>query len=84
VAMLVWKLNAIIIDVETTFFHGDLQEEIYMDLPAGMTGFKDECLLLVKPIYGLVQGARQWWKKLILILRKIGFKGGNADSCLMI
>jgi len=84
VAMLVWKLDAIIIDAETAFLHGDLEEEIYVDLPVGMTGFKDECLLLLKSIYGLVQGARQWWKKLISILKKIGFKGGNADSCLMI
>jgi len=84
VAMLVWKLDAIIIDIETAFLHGNLEEEIYMDLPAGMKSFKDECLLLLKSIYGLVQGAQQWWKKLISILKKIGFKGSNADSCLMI
>jgi len=31
-----------------------------------------------------VQGARQWWKKFIEILKKIGFTGGYADPCLMV
>jgi len=84
VAMLIWKLDAVIINVETAFLHGELEEEIYMNLPEGMTGFDDECLLLLKSIYGLVQAARQWNKRLIAILKKIGFKGGYADACLMI
>jgi len=84
VAMLVWKMDAIIIDVETAFLHGELDEEIYMDLPAGLDGESDECLLLLKALYGLVQGARQWWKKFVEILKKIKFQGGYADPCLMI
>ncbi len=83
IAMLVWNLDAIIIDVESAFLYGDLDEEIYMELPGGMTGFEDECLLLLKAIYGLVQAARQWHKKLIEVLKKIGFKGGIANPCLM-
>jgi len=57
-----WKLDAIISDVETVFLHGKLKEEIFINLPEGMTGFDDECLLLLKSIYGLVQAARQWNK----------------------
>jgi len=60
VTMIVWNLDAIIVDVETAFLHGDLEEEIYMNLPDGMEGMDDECLLLLKALYGLVQGARQW------------------------
>jgi len=84
IAKLVWKLDAILIDVDTAFLYGDLNEEIYMELPEGMTGFNDECLLLLKAPYGLVQAAQQWHKKFIGILKKIGFKGGTADPCLFI
>ena len=38
--------------------------------------------LVDKSIYGLVQSARQWWKKFVKILREIGFDGGHADPCL--
>jgi len=40
--------------------------------------------LLLKALYGLVQGARQWWKKFVGILKTIEFKGGYTDPCLMI
>jgi len=83
IAMLVWNLDAIIIDVESTLLYDDLDEEIYMELPDGMMGFEDKCLLLLKAIYGLVQAVQQWHKKLIDVLKKIGFMGGIADPCLM-
>ena len=43
--------------VETAFLHGDLKEQIYMDCPEGMEHKEDECLLLIKSIYGLVQAS---------------------------
>ena len=84
IAMIIWELDALVIDVDTAFLYGDLDEEIYMDLPEGLPGEANECLLLLKALYGLVQGARQWWKKFIEILKKIGFTGGYADPCLMV
>jgi len=84
IAMLIWKMDAVIIDIETTFLHGELDKEIYMDLLAGLDGDSNECLLLLKVLYGLVQGACQWWKKFVEILKKIKFQGGYADLCLMI
>jgi len=82
--MIVWGMDAIIVDVETAFLHGKLEEEIYMNLLEGMEGDENECLLLLKALYGLVQGAHQWWKKFMEILKTIEFKGGFADPCLMI
>ena len=62
--MIIFGLSAKIIDVETAFLYGDLNEEVYMDCPAGMnvTGPED-ALLLSKCNYGLVQEAQQYQKK---------------------
>ena len=38
---------------------------------------------LLHTIYGLVQSARQFWKKLVNGLKNMGFKGGYPDPCLM-
>jgi hypothetical protein len=83
IAEIVWKLSSKIVDVETAFLHGDLEEEIYMDCPQGMAHDDSQCLLLQKTIYGLVQSARQFFKKLVECLKNIGFTGGYADPCLM-
>jgi hypothetical protein len=42
------------------FLHGDLKETIYMEIPNGMKANIDECLILNKTIYGLVQSAREF------------------------
>jgi Reverse transcriptase (RNA-dependent DNA polymerase) len=52
ICMLLWKMDALIFDVETAFLNGDLEEEIYMDSPKGMDHAPDECLLLTKATYG--------------------------------
>ncbi len=39
---------------------------------------------LLKSCYGLVQAARQSWKKFVAILKKLGFNGGYADPHIMI
>ena len=52
---MVWNLKAKIVDVETAFLHGDLEEEIYMEAPEGWgLNRETECVLLLKSIYGLV------------------------------
>ena len=86
VAMLIWNLEGILIDVECAFLEGDLEEEVYMECPEGLENSDKikECLKLEKSIYGLVQSARQWWKKFVKILRQIGFEGGYADPCLLV
>jgi hypothetical protein len=82
---IVWGLTSKIVDVETAFLHGDLEEgqEIYMDCPESLEHEEDECLLLQKTIYGLVQSARQFFKKLVTCLKTFGFIGGAADPCLL-
>jgi hypothetical protein len=65
---LLWDLQAIIVDVGKAFLHGDLQEEIYMNVPKGMNQDDNTCLLLKKTIYGLVQSAREFYNKLLSTL----------------
>ena len=84
-AMIYFGLTGKIVDVETAFLYGDLEEEIYMECPPGMMGITSaQVLLLLKCIYGLVQAARQYHKKFVTILKSIGFTGGDVDPCLFV
>ena len=53
-----------------------------MECPPGMKSKADEILILGQCIYGLVQSARQYHKKAVEILQKIGFVGGEVNPCL--
>ncbi|KAL7566018.1 hypothetical protein ACA910_011037 [Epithemia clementina (nom. ined.)] len=78
-----------IVDVETAFLYGNLEEEIYMNIPQGfleVEGTEENpniCCRLLKSIYGLVQAARQWWKRCVDQLKKWGFELSKADPCLL-
>jgi hypothetical protein len=58
-AMLMWYLKVKFFDFETAFFHEDLKEDIFMEIPKGMDAAKEDCLSLNKTIYRLVQSSRQ-------------------------
>jgi hypothetical protein len=63
---------------------GKLQEEIYMNVPEGLDTNFDHCLQLKKAIYRLVQSAREFHKKLILVLKSVGLKQNNSDPCVLL
>jgi hypothetical protein len=46
IAKLMWGLQASIVDVETAFLYGYLNEEIYMNITEGLNEDQDHCLLL--------------------------------------
>ena len=83
-----WTLE--VIDVEASFLEGDLEEDIYLEWPEGVVefGFEDNkvvsenCILLSKAMYGTVQAARQWYKKLVERLILIGMKQSKVDPCI--
>ena len=75
-------------DIETAFLHGDLDEEIYMLTPEGLDVFleedlSNECVILIKSIYGLVQSTRCYWKKFKQSVKDIGFEACHNDNCLV-
>ena len=74
-----------LIDVVTAFLHGELQDgkEIYRECQPGLEAEEGMVLILTKTIYGLVQAARAFYKKLSNVLKHIGFEGSLADPCLM-
>ena len=88
--MMVEKLDSLVMDVETAFLYGEIDEEIFMKKPVGMeeidTGSSPEdCYQLLKGIYGLCQAARQFWKKFMNITKQepFGFQVSPADPCML-
>ena len=61
-------------DVKSSFLHGDLQEEIYMEQPPGYV--QNNSILvcrLKKSLNGLKQAPRAWYTKMDSFLLDIGF-----------
>jgi hypothetical protein len=87
ITMLLLGLKAELVDVETAFLEGDMDTELYMKIPEGLEHIEtienDDCLQLIKCIYGSVQAARQFWKKFVETLEGFGFVRSKADPCLL-
>jgi len=60
-------------DVKIAFFHGDLEEKIYMKLLDGfhVEGKEDYVCRLRKSLYGLKQALRQWYKKFEFVMCEV-------------
>jgi len=73
-------------DAKTTFLHGDLEEEIYMEQPEGflVKGKEDYVCRLKKSLYGLKQAPRQWYLKFDSVMGEQGYKRSSSDHCVYI
>ena len=71
-------------DVKTTFLHGDLHEDIYMQQPEGFVHVGKEQLVckLKKSLYGLKQAPREWYHKFDAFMRSQEFVRSDMDHCL--
>jgi len=96
-AMLGWDVQQL--DVVAAFLNGDLEEEVFIEIPDGMALFfeehpeentigfdacKDQVLLVLRSLYGLKQAPRQWQKALKRVLLSLGFIQLKSDNAVFI
>uniref|UniRef100_A0A5B6Z677 Putative polyprotein n=1 Tax=Davidia involucrata TaxID=16924 RepID=A0A5B6Z677_DAVIN len=79
-----WLLHQL--DVKNAFLHGDLEEEVYMEMPPGFSSqtTNGKVCRLKKALYGLKQSPRAWFGRFHKAMVKIGYKQSNADHTLFI
>lgn len=79
-----WKVRRL--DVNNTFLHGTLSEDVYMEQPSRFIDplKPDHVCKLNKAIYGLKQGPWAWYTKLKNFLCSYGFKMSLADPSLFL
>jgi hypothetical protein len=71
-------------DVKTTFLHGELDEEIYMQQPDGFVieGQRELVCKMLKILYGLKQAPKEWHEKFERSLVSVDFVVNEADRCV--
>ncbi|KAH9647591.1 Endoglucanase 8 [Citrus sinensis] len=71
-------------DVKTTFFHGNLEEQILMAQYKGFEckGNEYYVCLLHKSLYGLKQSSRQWYRRFDDFIVSKGYHKSKYDSCV--
>jgi hypothetical protein len=71
-------------DIETAFLNGDLDEVVFMTVPAGMKVAAGLVCRLRRSLYGLKQAAAVWFRTIQDVFRRAGFVQCAADTCLFV
>jgi Reverse transcriptase (RNA-dependent DNA polymerase) len=77
-----WKLHQL--DVKNVFLHGDLLEEMYMEIPPGFdtNQIVGKICRLKKSLYGLKQSPRAWFDGFRKAMIGMGYQQINADHTI--
>ncbi|RVW35157.1 Retrovirus-related Pol polyprotein from transposon TNT 1-94 [Vitis vinifera] len=83
-ANLDWPLHQF--DVKNAFLHGELEEDIYMDIPSGYVANTEGNVVckLQRTLYGLKQSPRAWFGRFSTAMKKYGFQQSNSDHTLFL
>ena len=80
-----WPLQQF--DVKNAFLHGELSEEVYMDLPPGCMIPEVHCrkvCKLKKSLFGLKQSPRAWFGRFTKSMGSFGYHQSNSDHTLFL
>nr|AAP21414.1 putative polyprotein [Oryza sativa Japonica Group]ABF99446.1 retrotransposon protein, putative, unclassified [Oryza sativa Japonica Group] len=74
-----WPLHQL--DVKNAFLHGDLHEEVYMEIPPGFGNSQTvgKVCKLKKSLYGLKQSPRAWFDRFRHAVCDMGYSQCNGD-----
>ena len=71
-------------DVKNAFLHGNLDEEIYMEVPLGLELEKNKVCKLKKTLYGLKQSPKAWFGRFARVMKAMGYKQSQGDHTLFV
>lgn len=73
-------------DVKSTFLHGELSEEVFVEQPRGyeIKGKEQKVYKLKKALYGLKQAPRAWYSRIESYFVKGGFEKCPYEPTLFI
>ena len=79
-----WNLHQF--DIKNAFLHGEIDEEIYMQVSSGFGASldKNKVYRLKKANYGLKQSLRAWFGRFTKVMLSLGFKQSQGDHTLFI
>lgn len=83
-ANLDWPLHQF--NVKNSFLHGDLKEEVYMDIPSGYISTPRTSIVckLQRALFGLKQSPHAWYGCFSRTMRKFGFQQSNSYHTLFL